>query len=113
MEKRKFKRISASSDASGQMLFASDLDIKDLSMSGIRFFCSGRVVPESSIQLVIKIKNLQMKLAGKVVRSTLRNNVLRKGKVVNLYEVAISFKNLNEKERTGLGRIIEAVEGRE
>ena len=113
MEKRKFKRISADSDTSGKMLFASELDIKDLSMSGIRFDCTGRVVLESNIQLVIKAKGLKMKLAGKVVRSTLRNNVLRGDKIVHVYEVAISFKNLNEKERTSLGKIIEAVDGLE
>jgi hypothetical protein len=110
VEKRKSKRVSVSGDVSGRMVLVSDLDIQDLSVTGIRFRCHGRVVPESKINLVIVKDGLKVKLPGKTVRSALKNmSSAVSGRSMG-YEVAVAFGTLTPEERASLEKLILQVE---
>jgi hypothetical protein len=110
VEKRKSKRVSVSGDVSGRMVFVSDLDIQDLSVTGIRFRCHGRVIPESKINLVVVKDSLQVKLPGKIVRSTLKNMTSAVPGESTGYEVAVAFGTLSPEERASLEKLILLVE---
>jgi hypothetical protein len=110
VEKRKSKRISVSGDVSGRMVLVSDLDIQDLSVTGIRFRCHGRVIPESKINLVVVKDGVQVKLPGKIVRSTLKNlSSAAPGESMG-YEVAVAFGTLSPEEKSSLEKLILLVE---
>ena len=106
MEKRKSKRISVSGDVSGRMVLVSDLDIQDLSVTGIRFRCHGRVIPESKINLVIVKDGLKVKLPGKTVRSALKNMSSSVPGGSMGYEVAVAFGPLSPEERASLEKLM-------
>jgi hypothetical protein len=110
VEKRKSKRISVSGDVSGRMVLVSDLDIQDLSVTGIRFRCHGRVIPESKINLVVVKDGVQVKLPGKIVRSTLKNLPSAAPGESMGYEVAVAFGTLSPEEKSSLEKLILLVE---
>ena len=110
MEKRKSKRVNISGDVSGRMVLVSDLDIQDLSVTGIRFRCHGRVIPESKINLVVVKGGLQVKLPGTIVRSTLKNMKSAASGESTGYEVAVAFSTLSPEEKTSLEKLILLVE---
>jgi hypothetical protein len=110
VEKRKSKRVSVSGDVSGRMVLVSDLDIQDLSLTGIRFHCHGRVIPESKINLLVVKDSLRVKLPGTIVRSTLKNMPSAVSGQSMGYEVAVSFNTLSPEERGALEKLIRLVE---
>ncbi len=110
MEKRKSKRVSVSGNVSGRMILVSDLDIQDLSLTGIRFRCHGRVIPGSKISLVVVKADLRAKLPGKIVRSTLKNVSSASSGDSMGYEVAVAFNTLSPEEKNSLEKLILLVE---
>lgn len=110
MEKRKSKRVSVSGDVSGRMVLVSDLDIQDLSVTGIRFRCHGRVVPGSKIDLAVVKGGLRVKLPGKTVRSAVKNMSSAVSGGSMGYEVAVSFGTISPEERVSLEKLILLVE---
>ena len=110
MEKRKHKRVAGSGDVSGRMLMVSSLDIRDLSLSGIRFKCSERMTPRSRVQMLVKKEDCQARLPGTVVRSSLKNSVARSGGTAAHYEVAVSFRDMSGTEQKHLRKIIQLLE---
>ena len=110
MEKRKSKRVSVSGSVSGRMVLVSDLDIQDLSLTGIRFRCHGRVIPGSRINLVVVKDDLRVKLPGKTVRSTLKNMSPAPSGDSMGCEVAVAFTPLSPEEKDSLKKLILLVE---
>lgn len=110
MEKRKSKRVNVRGDVSGRMVLVSDLDIQDLSVTGIRFRCRGRVVPESKINLVVVKDGLKVRLPGRTVRSALKNMSSAVSGGSMGYEVAVAFGTLTPEEKASLEKLILQVE---
>ena len=110
MEKRKHKRVKTSGEVSGRMLMVSHLDIRDLSLSGIRFKCHERVTPRSKVQLMVGKEDSQVKLPGNVVRSSFKNTAARSKHTEAHYEVAVSFAGLSAREKRNLEKIIRLLE---
>jgi hypothetical protein len=111
VEKRKSKRVSVSGEVSGRVVLAADLDVLDLSLSGVRFTCCERIVPGSRIKLVIRKGGLQANLEGAVVRSTLKGGGSAEGEGAPLYEVGVSFGGISEKDMLDLEELIKIAGG--
>lgn len=88
----------------------SHLDIRDLSLSGIRFQCRERVTPRSRVNMLVKKEDLQVRLPGTVVRSSFINPTSHSSDTAAHYEVAVSFGELSARERKHLDKIIRSLE---
>jgi hypothetical protein len=92
------------------MVMVSHLDIRDLSLSGIRFQCRERVIPRSRVNMLVRKEELQVKLPGTVVRSSFLSPSAKTADSSAHYEVAVSFSDLSDKEKKHLEKIIRSME---
>jgi hypothetical protein len=69
VEKRKSRRVFVQEDVSGRTLLAAGLDIRDLSLNGIRFLCRERVAPTNRIHPAIQKNGLQVRVGGAAPRA--------------------------------------------
>ncbi len=103
MEKRREARINIYGNVSGKMILSENIFIHDLSLSGIKFTSIKKLNTNSiyTIELT-RDKNLQIRLKGEVVRSTLRREQIREGQDMPVYEVAMNFGSLNDDQKQSL-----------
>ena len=106
MDKRKCGRKPVHGAISGRLILADPLDIIDLSASGIRFYCSKKVDPNSLQKVKIAKNDVSLILKGQVVRSTLKKPSRLPGERRLLYEVALHFGKLSEKEERSIEELI-------
>jgi len=106
VEKRNSRRVSVQGDVSGRMVLAADLDIRDLSLSGVRFLCRERVTPASNIHLAIQKDGLQVRVEGTVVRSVLQSGPAFPASCGPMYEVGVAFSRLEEEPQARLEKIM-------
>ena len=107
MEKRKSERVSVQGNLSGRMILAADLDIRDLSLSGVRFTCCERVAPGSRVQLLIHRENLSVRVECTVVRSSLGDGPSGNSPGFPVYEVGATFGSIEDEARGRLERIMD------
>ena len=96
-EKRKSVRVNVRGEhVSGRMVLAADLDVQDISHSGVRFLSCERIVPQSKVSLVIFKDEVKFHVESTVVRSSLKG--LEPGRCDGrpLYEVAASFDTVED-----------------
>lgn len=106
MERRKNKRVPVQGSLSGRMVLAADLDIRDLSLSGIRFVSCERVAPGSRVQLLIHREDLEVRVTCEVVRSSLLDGQTLGSPGPPMYEVGATFGSVGGEARDGLERIM-------
>lgn len=106
MENRKYKRVKIHGNISGKMILTSNLDILDLSLSGIRFNSVRRVNINSICKIKIEKDDISINLKGIIVRSTFKNTTIIEGKSIPVYEVAMNFGPLKDEERRSLEYLI-------
>ena len=107
-EKRKHTRLPVEGKVDLRVVTTSRTEILDVSLGGVRFLSGERVLPRNRIRLVIRGEDLEVALQGVVVRSRLRkvNPPPRWAPVT--YEVAVSFEDLDDRERSGLQTLLRA-----
>lgn len=106
MEKRKSIRKPVHGDVKGRMVLARNLEIMDLSLSGMRFRCIRKIDMHSIQSVNLGKNNISLKLRGIVVRSTLKSMKADSGKKAPFYEVALNFSKLSDDEKNCLETII-------
>ncbi len=106
MEKRKSVRLKIDGELCGKMVVRTQLDIIDISQTGIRFNCLRRINTNSSCSLTLEKGGISVDLRGLVVRSVLRRTKDVKGAKMPLYEVAVQFDKLDDKTQKNLDRLI-------
>ncbi len=99
MDRRQAPRIPAPIDVKGGVILIEHLDILDLSLSGIRFNCTRRLIPGQTLNIVLRKNDKRIDLRGKVLRSTFLGIAQIKGEDHNTYEVALAFENAPEEKR--------------
>lgn len=107
VEKRKSKRVAVQGNLSGRMVLTADLDIRDLSLSGVCFTCLERVTPGSRVQLLIQKENLSVRVECTVVRSTLGDGHSGNAPGFPVYEVGATFDSIDDEARGRLERIMD------
>ena len=107
MEKRKSKRVSAQGNLSGRMVLSADLDIRDLSLSGVCFSCCERVAPGSKVQLLIHKESMSVRVECTVVRSSLRDSQSGSSPGSPVYEVGATFGRVDDEAKGRLERIMD------
>ncbi len=106
MERRKSVRVSTrSGKVDGRIVLAADLDVQDLSLSGVRFTCCERIIPQSRINLVIRRDELQVNVTATIVRSSLRGPDPGRCNGGPVYDVAAAFAELQDREKRELERL--------
>jgi len=88
------------------MVLAADLDIRDLSLGGIRFVCRERITPGSRIRLTIHKEDQNVRLDGTVVRSSLQGDQGSASSCGPMYEVGATFADIDEPAKQSLERIM-------
>jgi len=107
VEKRKSKRVSVQGNLSGRMVLAADLDIRDLSLSGVCFSCCERVAPGSKVQLLIHKESMSVRVECTVVRSSLRDGQSGNSPGSPVYEVGATFGSVDDEAKERLGNIMD------
>ncbi len=105
MERRKYTRKEVRGNVRGRIILIENLEVIDLSLSGIRFNCFKRVNPNSKLKIMIQLDDISVILKGTVVRSTLKN-INIEGEPLSVYEVAMTFHSLRDHEMRSLEELI-------
>ena len=106
MEKRKNVRLRIDGNLFGKMVVRTDLEIIDISLTAIRFYCMRRINTNSLCSLVLEKNGFSVDLKGVVVRSVLKRTKEVKGTKVPLYEVALHFETLDDEKKKKLEHLI-------
>lgn len=109
MEHRRYKRVEISGNISGKMIFVTDLNLLDLSLSGVRFNCFRRVNTNSIYKIKIEKDDLSLTLQGTIVRSIFKGADESNGAYSPTYEVAMDFNKLSDKDTHALEVLINQI----
>ena len=91
---------------SGRMVLAADLDIRDLSLSGVCFSCCERVAPGSKVQFLIHKESVSVRVECTIVRSSLRDGQPGSSPGFPVYEVGATFGSVDDEARGRLEEIM-------
>lgn len=97
MEKRKFERITVNGRVSGNIVYATDIQIVDLSPGGVLLLGSKKLDPRSECTIHLNYKNKNIVLDGIVVRAHLKETIRINSDIVPVYEIAVEFNELDNK----------------
>lgn len=106
MENRKSVRLKIDGNLCGKMVIRTELDILDISLTGIRFYCLRRINTNSTCSLILEKNGFTVNMRGVVVRSVLKRTKDVKGTNMPLYEVALHFETLNGEQKKKLDHLI-------
>ena len=109
-ECRKFKRFATEfMKINGKLMFASTVDILDISLGGIALQTNRTLKIGTEYMLRVEIKGHSMSLKGLVVWSTLRGSRLTaEGEIEPLYSVGMRFNDLDTEKINDLIEFIES-----
>jgi Tfp pilus assembly protein PilZ len=109
-ENRKFKRFAVDvMKISGKMMFASTVDIIDISLGGISLHVDRALKMGSEYMLRIETKDRSISVKGAVVWSTLSGSrKTAEGDIVPLYSVGMRFDDLASEKINDLVEFIES-----
>lgn len=105
-EKRAKSRVKVSGNCTGKLVLFEHLEILDLSESGLRMKCMGRLTTNSVQRIRLESEQFMVYLKAVVVRSQLTGQQEINGKLMSVYDVALQFENVSEEQRRTLRRII-------
>ncbi|UCG77711.1 MAG: PilZ domain-containing protein [Nitrospirota bacterium] len=108
-DKRRHQRIHAEGKVDGRMVLASDIEIMDLSSSGMQFNCKKHISTNSTCSINIIHNDITLNLKGKVTRSFFKRPSSGPSGGSAIYEVGMQFSNLTEARSNILRTIIESL----
>jgi hypothetical protein len=105
---RKFERLNPGNKCKGKLILSDDVKIKDISLGGLCIETTRRLNINNSykIQIVSNDKKDIITPLGLLVRAKLKGTVKKKDYTLPLYEVALKFIELNDKEKLFLDKLI-------
>ncbi len=106
-EKRKYQRVKIEGQVNGKLVLASEMEILDLSLGGVHFLCTKRILTNSRCIIKLKFADNNLSLSGRAVRSVFKGTKKIDGESMPVYEVALEFENLSEFKTNALKRLIE------
>ena len=106
MDKRSAKRLAADGQVCGRTVLVESLEVEDISMTGIRFKSMRRVGMNSRQRIRIERGDVSLVLKGNVVRSTFKGLQQIETKSTPVYDVAIHFESMSDKETQTLEKLI-------
>lgn len=108
-EKRKHERIGVDGKVDGKVILASEIKIRDLSLSGVHFTCTKRVLTNDRCTISLRHQDTTIALNGKVIRSVFKGAKKSMAGNVPVYEVAMEFRELTDNTKETLKHIIDAL----
>ena len=106
-EQRKFRRYDVDS-VHGKMIYASDVNILNISMDGAAIATTQRLTIGREYSLKLKFDSNILALRGKVMWSVLSHSkTMPNGEVVPVYKAGVRFTNVLTNEATNLITYIE------
>lgn len=109
MERRKNKRVNVHGEVTGRVVLATDCDIRDISSSGMRFLARRRILPDSRVCLDLGRDGRNLNIYARVVRSNIVSTGTKNDGESPLYEIAVSFEPLENKDQEVLAELIDKV----
>ena len=109
-EKRRYKRVSVDGRIDGKVVLASEIDIIDISLGGIHFTCTKRILTNSKCVINLKHGNRIMAFSGNVVRSIFKGTKTSGTENMPLYEVAMEFTRLSDDRIDFLKALIDSLD---
>jgi len=106
MDKRSAKRLAAGGQVCGRMVLVESLEVEDISMTGIRFKSMRRVGMNSRHRIKLEHGHVSIVLKGNIVRSTFKGLQQIEAKSTPVYEVAMHFESMSDKETQSLQKLI-------
>ncbi len=108
---RVFNRFKTGNRCKVKLVLADEVEIKDISLGGILLETTKRLNINNSykIQIVSSDNNGTINPKGVVVRALLKGHSNNGHKHLPLYQVALKFTKLSEKEKSFLDKIISDV----
>lgn len=95
----------------GRVYLSEDIEVKDISLSGIRFYTSKFVSPGMNCTLTLRFRDRSLALKGTVVRALLSGTRREGDDFIPVFDVAMAFEDLGEQTRQDLSEILEEIEG--
>lgn len=108
-ENRNHKRVKAAGKIEGRVILASEIEIVDLSISGIRFISKKRITTNSFHSVVLTYNNEDIRIRGKIVRSTFKGINKDFDENIPVYEIAMNFTGLLDDDISLLNGLIESL----
>ena len=106
MERRKNKRFNVRGEVQGRVVLSSDCDIRDISSSGMRFMARRRFLPSTRIRIDLGKDGRQLSIHAQVMRSHIVSTGTDQDIEGPLYEVAVSFENLENTDQENLVALV-------
>lgn len=106
MDQRSAIRVEVNGQIFGKMILVENLDILDISATGIRFQCMRRVDMNSPHRIKIEKNGITVNLRGTIVRASFKGLQQADGKSLPVYEVAMQFDHLSDVEKKCLEKLI-------
>jgi hypothetical protein len=100
MIKREGLRVKIRDSYRARLVVADDIEINDISITGICIKTSKYLMNRNNYRVhIISQDNEEIMPRGKVVRSCLNCSIKRNGDTMPVYEVALKFVQLSNRER--------------
>lgn len=112
-ERRRAPRITVNGRIGGRIVYTHNMQVQDLSITGVRFYTDKGVPPGHRCSLTLEYKGNKVAIKGKVVRSTLVNMKQTGDEFIPIYEVAVSFDPLSEETQRTLNSLLQALKNEE
>lgn len=109
-ERRRAPRITVNGRIGGIVVYTHNIQVEDISMTGVRFHTDKGIPPGHRCSLTLEYKGNKVRLKGTVVRSTLISMKHVGGEFIPIYEIAISLDVLPENTQNTLKALLQAIE---
>jgi hypothetical protein len=110
VERRRYKRFTVNGEINGKVCLISEIDVRDISLSGIRFLTNKFISPGIKCNLNIQFKDRQIELRGTVVRASLSGTKKEGDDFIPIFEVAVHFDSLDESTKKKLSEILDSLQ---
>jgi|Deesub1362B_J571_1020462.scaffolds.fasta_scaffold00223_4 hypothetical protein len=110
IERRRYKRFTVNGKINGKVCLISDIDIQDISLSGIRFLTNKFISPGMKCNLTLHHKDCQIDLKGTVVRASLSGTKKEGDDFIPIFEVAVHFDPLDETTQKRLSEVLDSLQ---
>ncbi len=106
MDNRAALRVEVNGQIGGKIVLVQSLEIKDISLTGIRFNCAKRVEMNCPYRIKIEKNNISVNLRGTIIRASLIRLPQVDEDGLPVYEVAMHFEKMSEEDKKALEQLI-------
>jgi len=107
---RVFNRFKIGDKCRAKIFLADDVKLKDIGLGGILLETTRRLNINNCYKIQIVLRNNEVLMPrGIVVRSFLKGTVKKEEETLPVYEVALRFIELNEKEKRLLDKLLSEI----